>query len=290
MIIAELLSLEKKPTTLKRALHNRYTYAIEDLVIQFLRPMPSRTVNGIEIRALGMRRSGNHAILTWLMRSANACMPEADNIFLNNCKTIENAYRLQSDFRPTEYTDEEYQRITARRNRSYLPTGLLLRSFEDYDIRAFLCNENRAFYGKSQNQIDVAIIRDPLNLFASRLKVGFIDSKSRLSLIDLYLDNVSVLEENSEILPVLYNQWLLSKGYRMEVLTKLSLSGTDIEDNRPASFGPGSSFEGRESKLEKKALLKRWEEFCRDGWFKREILGNSALMTITEKYFSDVLG
>ena len=193
--------------------------------------MPASPVNEIEIRVLGMRRSGNHAIINWIMRSANVCMREAENIFLNNCKVIENAYRLQSDFRPPEYTNEEYHRIKVRRNRSYLGTGLLLRSFEDYDLHVFLSNEKRAFYGKSQNQIDTIIIRDPLNLFASRLKSGFIDSKSSLSLIDLYLDNVSALEQNSKILPILYNQWLLSENYRIEVLAKLYISGPDIEDN-----------------------------------------------------------
>ncbi|WP_241525501.1 hypothetical protein [Pseudophaeobacter leonis] len=37
---------------------------------------------GLSLRVFGMRRSGNHAILSWLQRNA----PAGGSVFLNNCK------------------------------------------------------------------------------------------------------------------------------------------------------------------------------------------------------------
>jgi hypothetical protein len=280
-----------KPTSLvKRALHNRVTYWIEDLFLSMARPVPDIPVNEVEVKVLGMRRSGNHAILTWIMRAANATKPTHENVFLNNCKTRENNYRLQSDFRPPEISDEEFQRIRDRRNRSYRNTGLLLRSLEDFDLDAFRDSENEySWYGRSRKRADAVIIRDPLNLFASRLKVGYIDTKSALPLIDLYLDNARALEEDSTELPISYNLWLLSQDYRLKILEKLGIDGPDVQDDRPARFGPGSSFQKHDSKLERLALLRRWEEFSQDNWFKREVMGNSELLDITERHFPEVL-
>lgn len=236
-----------------------------------------------------MRRSGNHGIINWMMRAANAGAPNFNHIFLNNCKTGENAYRLQSDWRPPEYSDKMYRTIQDRRNRAYLPVGLLVRSYEDYDRSEFRKPENQAYYGRSRKRSDAIIIRDPLNLFASRIKVGYIKSKSRLSLIDLYLDQVSSVVDGGAETPILYNQWILSKTYRERLLAKLHIAGPDLEDNKPANFGPGSSFDLRGADLDKKMLLLRWQEFRNDTWFKKEILGNSSLMDVTRMYFPEVL-
>jgi hypothetical protein len=274
----------------KRLLRNRVTYAIEDAWLAVLRPLPAEAVNDTELKILGMRRSGNHAVIMWMMRAVQAGMPNIEHVFLNNCKISENAYRLQSDFRPPEYSDEEYRRIRARRNRAYRPTGFLIRSYEDYDLSQFRTSENLAYYGGSERRVRAVIIRDPLNLFASRLKVGYIDAKSKLSLVGLYLDHASALLRGSEELPILYNQWLMFGAYRENLLTELNIPGSDLPSDKAESFGPGSSFTGRGSELDKSQLLRRWEAYRDDPWFKREILGNSELMEITRTHFSEVLG
>ncbi|MEM8633358.1 MAG: hypothetical protein AAGF33_00130 [Pseudomonadota bacterium] len=280
---------KKKEKLLKRFLHNRFTCAVEDLTLSLLRPMPMTPVNDVELKVLGMRRSGNHAILTWILRSANTGMPDKDHIFLNNCKLIENAYRLQSDYRSPEYSNEEYSLIKERRNRSYRKTGVLIRSFEDFDTMAFRTPENQAYYGRSRKKITATILRDPLNLFASRIKVGYIEAKTKLSLIDLYLDNARALDDSSFEHPILYNKWLLSQNYRSDLLVLLGITGPDIHDDKPARFGPGSSFQKQESPLHSQDLLSRWIEFRHDPWFAREILGNTALMAIIEQYFPEIL-
>lgn len=279
----------RRPSVLKRLAHNRITYLIEDACLAIARPLPEHVVNKTELRILGMRRSGNHGIINWMMRAANAGAQNINHIFLNNCKIGENAYRLQSDWRPPEYSDKMYRAIQERRNRAYLPVGLLVRSYEDYDRSHFIKPENQAFYGRSCKKLDGIIIRDPLNLFASRIKVGYIESKSRLSLIDLYLDHVSSIVSGGTDIPIIYNQWILSKTYREEILAKLHIEGPDLEDNKPANFGPGSSFSPRGADLDKKMLLLRWQDFRDDPWFKKEILGNSAIMDVTRTHFPEVL-
>ncbi len=281
---------KKSPPLAKRLMHNRVTYAIEDACLAVLRPLPAEPVNKTELKVLGMRRSGNHAVIMWMMRAARAGAPDAEHVFLNNCKISENAYRLQADFRPPEYSDDEYRRIRERRNRAYLPTDFLVRSFEDYDLSQFRAPENEAHYGRALRRLCAVIIRDPLNLFASRLKAGYVGAKSPLSLMDLYLDHASTLLKTAEEFPILYNQWLVSESYRDDLLARLHLSGADLPSDKAESFGPGSSFTGRGAELDKKQLLRRWEAYRDDPWFKREILGNSDLMDITRTHFPEVLG
>lgn len=282
--------VRKRLPLARRLLRNRVTYAIEDACLAVLRPLPAEPVNDTELRVLGMRRSGNHAVIMWMMRAAQAGMPEADHVFLNNCKIAENAYRLQSDFRPPEYSDDEYRRIRKRRNRAYLPTGFLVRSYEDYDLAQFRTSENEAYYGGSERRLSAVIIRDPLNLFASRLKVGYVDTKSPLSLVDMYLDHASALLATADEFPILYNQWLVSEKYRDDLLSRLHICGADLPSDKAESFGPGSSFTGRGAELDRKQLLRRWEAYRDDPWFEREILGNSDLMDITRTHFPEVLG
>jgi hypothetical protein len=277
------------PSLRRRLLRNRVTYTVEDAVLSVIRPMPAEPVNEIDLKVLGMRRSGNHAVLTWIMRAAEAGFPKAEHVFLNNCKPAENEYRLQSDYRRPVYSEEEYRRIRVRRNRTYLPVGLLMRSFEDYDRAAWREPEDQAFYGRCRTQFRAIILRDPLNLFASRLKAGYINSKSRLSLIDLYLDHVACLDGDDDAFPIFYNRWLLSEEYRADLLDRLGLPAFDGHDSTAVSFGPGSSFQGRGAELRTEDLLRRWTNFAQDQWFDREILKNDALMRITEKYFPEVL-
>lgn len=188
-----------------------------------------------EMRFYGLRRSGNHAIINWVLKQFG------DNVrFFNDVHPEQlNALYSQLVYEGSQpallafsFEDQPLDRLSPNRTNSSLPSGVRI-----------------------EKRIHVIILRDPYNLFASRLRKGqdyhekwYAKVKARLLRVtDLwvmyaeeFLGRTKLLGGN--IICVNYNLWCDDAGYREQLAEKFSVKFTDAGYEDVAS-GPGSSFD-----------------------------------------------
>src|SRR5918998_959945 len=115
-----------------------------------------------------MSRSGNHAIIDWILSQARG-----RTCFLNCAEPGTNPFvsaRPLSDCEPPFRVN--YPRFDAAREAAgrLSRKAYLVHSYEDVFLRG-LATDARGV-GTSRRRVDVLILRDPFNLFASRLARG----------------------------------------------------------------------------------------------------------------------
>lgn len=215
------------------------------------------TVNTLEVRVFGLQRSGNHAVLQWMMDQHRG----RRIAFLNDVR--------HGDHDPyTELWEPEFHGFEDGLDLEQIrraPKRLLLYTYEDsrvnmapgqesvlatlYDA-AFEANRER-YLGPSAHRLDFVILRDPFNFFASRLRrlhdlTGTRDvrwivenwtSLARLALEDSGADDAPHV--------VLFNRWRSDEGYRRALCRKLMGDYSDDTLNRVSDHGGGSSFDGK---------------------------------------------
>src|SRR4051794_12463101 len=138
--------------------------------------MPPRDqVNGTEIRVVGMSRSGNHAIINWIIAQS-----PGRTCFLNCAEPGHNPFvsaRPRTPELPGWRASYEGFEIEAERAGRLSRKDLLIHSYEDTFLGPFKKPEIEARHdaevGSSGRRIDMLILRDPRNLFASRLASGY---------------------------------------------------------------------------------------------------------------------
>jgi hypothetical protein len=271
------------------AVKGRLAARIEDCVLDLVKPIPAEPVNAIDLRCLGMRRSGNHAIIEWLIDAVKAVHGPGSTAHLNDIALGVNGYRSRHQYPAPIDTADYTKEMRIRRFRNFGKTALLVRSYEDFTLERFKVKEPQKYYGLSEASSDAIIIRDPFNLFASRIKSGKIGTKSGISQIDLYLDHFRGHLEDQSLLPMYYNRWLAKPEYRDELLTALGLQAGHDLTLISSPRGGGSSFVGSGQALDSSALVRRWQEVRDDAWFRDEVVGNADLMQIVETHFPEIL-
>jgi hypothetical protein len=226
-----------------------------------------------EYRFIGLRRSGNHAILNWIRKQ----LPD-DHCFLDDPPI-----RQLSD-----------QISAARKDHS---SEVILYSVEDenlpYLISEVIFQERFQLFGEKVESIDIIILRDPFNLFASRLKSDIIETRSRyLNFVDLwiqyareFLGETSHLKGN--VVFINYNDWFLSKEYRVKIAKELGLSFNDSGVDEVPSRGGGSSFDGSRfnNKGSQMDVLARWKVMQNNSEF-RQCFGDGEIIRLSKKLFN----
>lgn len=230
--------------------------------------------NFLEIRAFGLMRSGNHAIIEWIQ---NQFTGEA-TCFLNNVKHGDhdpyNSYEQRVLTGIDGQIDTETLRLTKKR--------LLVYSYEDRheleaENRTLLesvfqpdFEKKRQFYlGVSAQRFDILIIRDPFNFLASRLKLiqvrGPQGGVRDLSLIikswkDLAREAIRLAQtpESGKIVAN-FNHWVDDRSYRQRLSRLLMGTFTDSSMSNTSEYGGGSSFRDSD-KLTIRMIAARWRE------------------------------
>lgn len=250
-----------------RACKRQLIYGLEDLK-NFPEAIAPDTaiVNETEIRVVGLRRVGNHAIINWLQRQGEA---QGKTWHLNNLPVNRNPYRFLYE----HYPKEKLRREAARQ---FEPKRLLTYSYEDYSVQqvasSFFERRHDLYLGKSQQRFDVVILRDPFNWLASRFQKGFFDVKpSHFGLMDLWLNHAREYLNETQNLPqtkvaINYNRWTRDREYRREIAEQLGLEFTDAGFNAVRQEGGGSSFDGLafQGDASKMNLSGRWQKFADD--------------------------
>jgi hypothetical protein len=257
----------------------------------------SNTINKQEFRVVGMMRTGNHAIISWLRNQV-----KGKAFHLNNLIVDENPYRHKyyklSDFYPQHKTRIENYRLQATGN--LIPRDCLIYNYEDYDLSKVFSDRfektHDLYLGKTELRHDIIIIRDPFNLIASRLKSNMISVKDfRQNFVDLwiayakeYVGETNYLKHNK--LCISYNQWCSNIDYRRSIADRLNLEFSDTGIDNIASHGGGSSFD--KSNLNIKAsemeTSKRWKHYADDPYY-RKLVQNRELLFYAKQIFGNDL-
>jgi len=265
-------------------------------------------INSKEIRFSGLQRSGNHAIINWIYKQSEApvcflnCVRVGSNPFLS-FKRKSTVREFQKDFYNVYNIPRERLGFLSRK-------GTLIYSYEDDNIEeVFNCerfekNHDR-WIGKSAKRFNVLILRDPFNLFASRLKKEESFSVNRYSLknpeerkivIGMWksyareiLGITNIIKENKVL--IVYDKWFADASYRAEIAGKLELEFNDSGFNEVIAIGGGSSFDRtnlNNSATEMK-VLERWKFYENSKEFA-ELFKDDELIEMSEKIFGKIPG
>lgn len=212
------------------------------------------------LQVFGMRRSGNHAIIDWLMRNA----PEAatGGVFFNNCKFGKNpqvhygsldVYDAQRQVMP--HVDiKDNQRIAAAGD---APMAIV--SYEDRMPQP-AGQPQKASHTMADEDFthQVIIYRSFLNWSASLLakikKNGGFGATDRMRIMTLayatYIQGLDRVADAKGIIAICYDNWMTSEDYRAGILRALGLPVLDLSRGKVQRYGGGSSFQRKAGSAE----------------------------------------
>lgn len=187
----------------------------------------------------GMKRSGNHALVNWLL-------PQFEAAFVNNLVPVGELLRGKPMPTPVSFADWRQR----RREASGCEATSWLVSLEDHppSLQPF-------------RDIDVpcghvVLVRDPWQLFSSRIRKAF-----RVQMPAYPRSNDAVMQRavglwkqharcylrrdgRGGAVAVLFDTWVRDREYRRAVSTALGLAFDDAGFGRVSGEGGGSSFDG----------------------------------------------
>jgi hypothetical protein len=275
-----------------RAFRSDLYNSVEDIFLRSVQSRRTAVVNANELRVLGMRRSGNHAVIEWLMKSFGG-----PGFHLNNVPPGQNAYRHRDQY-PEPHDSERYtERMRMARFGRFEPLNVLVRSYEDFEpgdvFREASEPLHDLYYGKTGKFRDVLILRDPFNLFASRMKSGKVATKPGIEQIELWLRHARFAVESAghdNFVLIKFDDWARSIEYRHALQKRFSLEPKEISTEKVSTFGGGSSFDGTamDGKASGMAVLDRWKSLRDDPAFAA-VLDNAELRDYRERIFGPTL-
>lgn len=220
-------------------------------------------------QVFGMRRSGNHAIINWMMR--NAPDGATGGLFYNNCRTGSDPTQK---FASLDVYGSDWQVIPAgktaldKRRRKAGSRPMVVISYEDAMPRAG-GKPQKASRGFTDADFDstILIYRSFLNWSASLLaklqKNAGYGPVERMRIMframKIYADGLDRLAE-PHIVGICYDAWAASENTRLALLDRLRLTPRDNSLGAVQRFGGGSSFEGRAEAAEKLSTLSRADQ------------------------------
>lgn len=284
--------------------------ATTDLINKMLYPIKpgkNRIVNQSEIRFIGLQRSGNHAIINWIFTQA-----KEPRCFLNYNPVDCNPFiYFQKQGTVKEFQKDFYKDFNVPMEcfGFFSDKATLIYSYEDDNLEEtyterFAKNHDR-WLGKSQNCYDVIILRDPFNLFASRLKKeeDIIENRyslkiedQRKTLINLWKQYAREFVDKTNFLKyqkvtISYNRWVTDKDYRRQLAETLGLNFNDETMNEVLPVGGGSSFDrtSKNNDAKQMKVFDRWQFYKDDETFK-DVFRDAEIIELSDQIFGDIPG
>ena len=207
------------------------------------------------LQVFGMRRSGNHAIIDWLMRNA----PEAASggEFYNNCrfgKEVLSQYGLIDVYAAQRQVMPHVDIKDPVRIAGAGDAPMVVVSYEDR-MPQVEGQPQRASFGMTGEDFthQVIIYRSFLNWSASLLakvkKNKDFGTTDRLRIMTVafstYVQGLDRTAEARDLVAICYDDWMTSETYRAGVLGKLGLPVRDLSLRKVQRYGGGSSFQNK---------------------------------------------
>ncbi len=258
-----------------------------------------------EIRFVGLRRSGTHAVQNWLIS-----LFDGPVCYLNDV-TRKGALRPDqpSDDLPAMRTPGKAARLDDG------DKVLLLYAMEDRRLQ-FLRDYHFPYPAgrlSPARVVDVLLLRDPYNTIASRLKIGrdradngffrdmFLrgaDGKAHFPKLWInyareYLGELNCLREDK--IGILHHRWTGDADYRDEIGRRLGVDAAararaEYAVGEVPGWGFGSSFDATQyhGKAQEMDLLNRWRRYEDDPEFQ-ELTADAELRELAKRIFGMVL-
>lgn len=250
-------------------------------------------MNRHEYRVIGMSRSGNHAIIDWILSQASGrtcflnCAEPQSNPF-STARPLDSGCRIVANY-------PEFD-VEAELRGEFTDKHLLLVSHEDCFLgtvaRGSYEDNHDALVGPSLERRDILILRDPFNLFASRMRgeFGHVSTTTALRIWKQhareYLSARRYLKHPRILID--YNQWASRKSYRRQIAKQLELQFTDASFEKVPATGNGSSFDGRRynGRATCMRILERWKHFIDSEAYAA--LFDHEVYTLSQRIFGDI--
>lgn len=192
----------------------------------------------------GIRRAGNHVLHNWLGRQFEPPTRHVLNVEYNAMAALE-----------------------AKGKRIAINYNTLLICFESHPLATVLSAERGGYFEKSLGCYDrirnVIILRDPWNLFASRLSCGL--KRLQHPANHLWVEYAKAfIDKPYDAEYVNYNEFITNKAYRLALSEKLGGTFDDSSMDEVLGCGGGSSFDkqiydGRAGEMDVFGRWKVWQ-------------------------------
>lgn len=257
-------------------------------------------MNQLEIRVTGMSRSGNHAFVGWLLTGA-----PPGTCFLNCVEGKRNPFetaRPLGDGRRHLALGMDVD-LAAEAAGRLSPKSLLILSQEDSFLRHAFSREYERHHdrwvGPSVRRVDVLLLRDPFNLFASRRRwaerLGGWHGVPEPRALTIWRQHArEFIRPSGHLrhapLRIRYDRWVREPGYRAHLARSLGLAHDDRAMERVADVGGGSSFDGLDfhGRASQMAVFDRWRHYAGDASFRA--LFDRQVLALSEAVFGRFLG
>lgn len=186
----------------------------------------------------GLKRSGNHVVLNWIKS-------DGQFQFFNNVLPLG---RLIKSGRVVP--------VQPRCLPFYLGRRTLLISIEDMPVDKML------FKNAPEHTRHVVLVRDPTNLFASRIRKGFLTSRPAYPkqmdclmhrAIKIWKEHAQLclanLAPSEDTIGIFFDHWLVDPDYRSAIANWLKISPSEDVLQQAALEGGGSSFQDIDSTI-----------------------------------------
>jgi hypothetical protein len=211
------------------------------------------------LQVFGMRRSGNHAIIDWLMR--NAPQAASGAVFYNNCKMGKNPLVAHGSLEVygADRTVVDHRNIKDEtRIEQAGETPMVIVSYEDRMPQP-ADQPQKASHGMRDGDFtaQILIYRSFLNWSASLLakikKNDGFGATDRMRIMMLafttYAQGLDRIRDAKGIIAICYDDWMTSESYRVRILRALNLPERDLDRGKVQHYGGGSSFQKKSTSV-----------------------------------------
>lgn len=276
-----------------------YNEGIRFSNLKFLNIDYKNIKNNYEIVVTGIRRSGNHVLINWLITKFNECFylndidpfknlfypekihPEKihlDNINKDHYKgSYKFIHKLHRDVKEVDEVSKKLIDENQYFEKLYSDKDLLLHTYEDRSLNELRYFDKYNYYGNSKNKFVLVILRNFEDLYISRkcqienewlqdiTYHGTNMSDPKHKILNLWNQYINYYNKNKQIfnnyntIYVIYEKFINDLTYRNEIAKMLNLS--NINDNLlTTNFGGGSSYNSNNKKSIKNKLHKKYVE------------------------------
>lgn len=229
----------------------------------------------IDYFVFGMKRSGHHAIINWILNHYDSF------IYYNNCIIKNNKLH---------YTEKN---------------GIIKNGTPPYEIKLLSFEDRKNINQSSIKSIskikkpikNILIIRDAYNNYASRFEKKI--NKSNANWVKNWhnYDDVEIWKNYAKefigetnylnAIKINYNLWFQDIEYRKEISKNFGVF-TDKGFEEVPKFGNGSSFDYKkfDNHAQKMKVLERWKNFYNDSNYYKKIVLDKEIKELNEKIFN----
>ncbi len=260
--------------------------------------------NKRKIRIIAQRRSGHHAILFWLIS-----LIKGPVCYINNFTKVkvkpDKLTEFKNGFKRNHYWhffNMEKQDVMKEDLFFITNKEVLIFNVEEEDDLKGLNKkiENSRFYPKNNSDeiINILVIRDPYNMFASRLRMeetnsqfpkGHFNNRARKRWICYAKEFLSLTSFLTNKIVINYNKWFSEIEYRKKLSSLLNLEFHNNYKGVP-KMGDGSSFDQDRynGKSHEMKVLERWEFYKEDKRYL-SLMKNEKMKELSDKIFGKIV-